>query len=205
MSIVLHVSILSGQTAAIAVDPDCEIEELRQRAQEALNIGLCKIIHSSGAVLQGTVRTAGLCDGEAISALARPAELFASCRAFALLQGDGSVLTWGAPEFGGDSSAVRSQLKTVEQIASSLGAFCAVRGDGSVDEDEDEDEDEVTWGHTACGGDSSGVAASLRDVRQVKGSLGALAALRTDGSVVSWGNKVLERVGYMLTSQCICM
>ena len=26
---------------------------------------------------------------------------------------------------------------------------------------------------------------------QVKGSLGALAALRTDGSVVSWGNKDL--------------
>ena len=39
MSIVLHVSILSGQTAAIAVDPDCEIEDqLEGRLEGVLRV-----------------------------------------------------------------------------------------------------------------------------------------------------------------------
>ena len=32
-------------------------------------------------------------------------------RAFAALRSDGSVVTWGDPEFGGDSSAVEQQLR----------------------------------------------------------------------------------------------
>ncbi|CAE7947991.1 unnamed protein product, partial [Symbiodinium sp. KB8] len=54
---------------------------------------------------------------------------------------------------GGDSSAVQSQLKNVQQIQAALFAFAAILGDGSV----------VTWGHPAYGGDSSSVRDQLEN------------------------------------------
>ena len=49
---------------------------------------------------------------------------------------DGSVVAWGSAFHGGDSSAVQDQLKNVQQIQASAGAFAAILDDGSV----------VTWG-----------------------------------------------------------
>ena len=58
--------------------------------------------------------------------------------AFAALKSDGSVVTWGGVSYGGDSSAVSSQINSgVEKIYSNWGAFAALKFDGSV----------VTWGH----------------------------------------------------------
>jgi hypothetical protein len=58
--------------------------------------------------------------------------------AFAALKADGYVVTWGAPSFGGDSSAVATQLSSgVSQIFSSSAAFAALKANGSV----------VTWGY----------------------------------------------------------
>eukprot|EP00435_Cladocopium_sp_Y103_P017862 s3160_g4.t1 len=55
--------------------------------------------------------------------------------AFAAILADGTVVTWGEPSFGGDSSAVQDQLQNVQQEG------------GSV----------VTWGRPDYGGDSSRV------------------------------------------------
>ena len=41
------------------------------------------------------------------------------CAAFAAILGDGSVVTWGDAECGGDSRAVQGQLKNVQQIQAS--------------------------------------------------------------------------------------
>eukprot|EP00439_Symbiodinium_sp_Y106_P080751 s27_g19.t1 len=46
-------------------------------------------------------------------------------------------VAWGDADFGGDCSAVRDQLKNVQQIQASGGGFAAVLADGNV----------VTWGH----------------------------------------------------------
>ena len=46
-------------------------------------------------------------------------------------------MAWGDADFGGDCSAVRDQLKNVQQIQASGGGFAAVLADGNV----------VTWGH----------------------------------------------------------
>ena len=46
----------------------------------------------------------------------------------------------------------------------------------------------MTWGHAACGGDSSAVQDQLRGVQQVHASEGAFAAILADGSVVTWGD-----------------
>ena len=52
-------------------------------------------------------------------------------RTFAAVLGDGSVVTWGGADFGGDDSrAVRHQLKNVQQIQASGGAFAAILATG---------------------------------------------------------------------------
>jgi capsule polysaccharide export protein KpsC/LpsZ len=81
-------------------------------------------------------------------------QIQASIGAFAAILADGSVVTWGHPAYGGDSSAVRDQLRSVQQIQASIGAFAAILADGSV----------VTWGHPVYGGDSSAVRNYLLDL-----------------------------------------
>ena len=65
---------------------------------------------------------------------------------------------------GGDSSAVRDQLKGVQQIQATIWAFAAILADGSV----------VTWGDALCGGDSSAVRDQLKGVQQIQATGGPL-------------------------------
>jgi alpha-tubulin suppressor-like RCC1 family protein len=64
--------------------------------------------------------------------------VFSTLFSFAALKKDGSVVTWGRADQGGDSSNVASQLRSgVTQITSAYyGAFAALKSDGSV----------VSWG-----------------------------------------------------------
>ena len=80
-----------------------------------------------------------------------------SAQAFAAILFDGSVVTWGHANTGGDSSTVQDQLRDVQQIQASSGAFAAILGDGSV----------VTWGDAHSGGDSGAVQDQLRDAQQI--------------------------------------
>ncbi|MFM2668487.1 Ig-like domain-containing protein [Vibrio mediterranei] len=101
--------------------------------------------------------------------------------AFAAIKADGSVVTWGEANFGGDSSAVQSQLTNVQSIStvSTIGrAFAAIKADGSV----------VTWGEASRGGDSSAVQSQLTNVQTIAATSNAFAAIKADGSVVTWGN-----------------
>jgi murein DD-endopeptidase MepM/ murein hydrolase activator NlpD len=97
--------------------------------------------------------------------------------AFAALRADGSVITWGDPAFGGDSSAAANELRSgVVQIFSSGQGFAALKSDGSV----------VDWvgyepDKTAAGQLRSGV-------RQIFSAVNAFAALKNNGSVVTWGD-----------------
>jgi hypothetical protein len=63
----------------------------------------------------------------------------------------GRRISWGASAFGGDSSKVQHQLKNVQQVQATQGAFAAIVADGSV----------VTWGDPDAGGDSSEVQDQL--------------------------------------------
>jgi alpha-tubulin suppressor-like RCC1 family protein len=97
--------------------------------------------------------------------------------AFAVLTVNGSVVTWGDPSYGGDSSSVADQLSSgIIQIFSINNSFAALKSDGSV----------VTWGSSA--GDSSSVSGKLSSgVTQIFSNNVAFAALKADGSVVTWG------------------
>ena len=82
----------------------------------------------------------------------------ASFGAFAAILEDGSVLTWGNPDGGSDSSFVRDQLRGVQQIQTAGGAFAAILEDGSV----------VTWGNPHDGGDCSDVKDQLHNVLHIQ-------------------------------------
>ena len=71
-------------------------------------------------------------------------QIQASSRAFAAILGDGFVVTWGDPRYGGKSNAAELLLEDVQQIQASSGAFAALLGDGSV----------VTWAGSTHGEDS---------------------------------------------------
>ena len=92
-------------------------------------------------------------------------QIQATVMAFAAILGDGSVVTWGDADHGGDSSAVQHQLRNVQQIQATFLAFAAILGDGSV----------VTWGFAAYGGDSSAVQLHLQNVQQIQAGCEAFA------------------------------
>ena len=106
-------------------------------------------------------------------------QLEATSFAFAALRGDGGVVTWGDPQCGGDSTAVREMLNAqVRQLHATSHAFAAIKDDGTV----------VTWGSAANGGDSTTIQPILKDVQEIQSTHCAFAALQTDGHVIAWGD-----------------
>ncbi|CAE8692087.1 unnamed protein product, partial [Polarella glacialis] len=95
--------------------------------------------------------------------------------AFAAIKADGSVVTWGETDSGGDSSAVARLLtEGVVHVCGNAHSVAAIKADGSV----------VTWGEAEFGSDSSLFAPLLMEgVVQVCGSARAFAAIKADGSV----------------------
>ncbi|OLQ01467.1 putative E3 ubiquitin-protein ligase HERC2 [Symbiodinium microadriaticum] len=187
MSISVAVHLLSGKRAFVEVEADELVESLKHRAQSALVAGRGRLLHSSGEVLDGTktITEAKLKSGDMLSLHVSQVQLTATRQggmfpglAFAALLGDRSVVAWGAPDFGGDCSAVQGQLKNVQQIQASGRASAAILANGSV----------VTWGSADFGGDSRAVQEQLRDVQQIQACFGAFAAILGDGSVVTWGH-----------------
>jgi hypothetical protein len=89
----------------------------------------------------------------------------------------GGVVAWGNSIYGGDSSLVASGLLSgVVAVYSTLGAFAALKTDGSI----------VVWGSAVWyGGTDPGITGG---VVAVYSNYYAFAALKTDGSVVAWGD-----------------
>ncbi|CAE7935471.1 unnamed protein product [Symbiodinium sp. KB8] len=182
MAIAVNVRLLSGKTVALQTEPGEEVRTLELRAQTALGVGqgTGRLVDSSGNILdvKPPVKRTKLENGDSLTlCILYQVQIAASAWAFAAIRGDGSVVTWGSSDAGGDSSAVNGELNNVQHIQASAGAFAAVRADGSV----------VTWGDAGRGGDSSLVQDQLKSVQQIQASCHAFAAILGDGSVVTWG------------------
>ena len=158
MSISVDVHLLSGKTETLEVDVDDSVESLRRRAQSALKAGNGRLLNSSGEVLDGasTIEEARLQNGDVLTLHMKQVALVAAkgggASAFAVMLGDGSVVSWGSADCGGDSRAVQHQLRDVQQIQASDSAFAAILGDGSV----------VTWGDADWWRQLSGTASAAR-------------------------------------------
>ncbi|CAK8997331.1 unnamed protein product [Durusdinium trenchii] len=85
--------------------------------------------------------------------------LCASVSAFAALRADGTVITWGHPDYGGTGPAASGlpSVSPVRRLWATSAAFAALRDDGRV----------ITWGSAAAGGDSRGVEEPLGDGRRL--------------------------------------
>ena len=136
MSITLHVGLLSGRTVQIETGLDVEVGVFNRRAQRALSVGKGRLAHSSGSVLD-EAKTIGDCElrnDDVLNLQIQPITICATRAfqgaAFAVVLGDGSVVTWGIADSGGNGSAVQDQLKNVQQFS----CFCShpcrwIRGD----------------------------------------------------------------------------
>ena len=180
----IYVALPNGHAKLLALLPSATVQDVKKMAKQALGKKFLRLITANGRVLdkfEQTIEEAEIEDGEYLTALVQQPLLAATHNAFALwCHGDSSVVTWGDEFFGGDSSAVRDQLKGVQQIHASQRAFAAILEDGHV----------VTWGHPRYGGNSfSKVRDQLKGVQQIQATHDAFAAILADGSVVTWGDR----------------
>jgi hypothetical protein len=178
----INVALPSGRTKTLSLPESSEVGDLQVLAQKSFLQGFLRLVTANGQMLldpMQSLQAAGIHEGDNLTALALHTRIAATRRAFALWRSGGvSIITWGNRSHAGDSSAVRDQLRGVQQVHASKKAFAAILAEGSV----------VTWGHAAFGGDSSAVQDQLKGVQQVHASEGAFAAILADGSVVTWGD-----------------
>ena len=131
MSISVEVRLLSGKTAAVKASLDEQVASLGLRAQTALGVGKGRLVASSGRFLDASavIKHSKLRDGDSVILHINQVQVKSSLGAFAAILGDGSVVTWGVPDYGGDCSAVQDQLKNVQTIQATDRAFAAILGD----------------------------------------------------------------------------
>ena len=175
------VALLSGRSVSLSLPESSNVGDLKALAQKSLGRRFLRLATSDGRFLTDLTEAlpAGLQDGDQLTAITGQARLEANACAFALwCSGGQGVVTWGNPRYGGDSSAVQNQLRSVQQVQATKQAFAAILEDGSV----------VTWGDPDRGGDSSEVQDKLKSVRQVQATHWAFAAILEDGSIVTWSD-----------------
>eukprot|EP00929_Paragymnodinium_shiwhaense_P121954 TRINITY_DN9440_c0_g1_i4.p1 TRINITY_DN9440_c0_g1~~TRINITY_DN9440_c0_g1_i4.p1 ORF type:complete len:294 (-),score=71.85 TRINITY_DN9440_c0_g1_i4:358-1239(-) len=163
-----------------------KVKTLKARVEECLGGLECKLVADGGAELleDSTIEGAGLQDEDCVGAFIvddKP-QISSTAGAYAALKPDGSVVTWGDEERGGDSSSVKDFLASgVIRVSATSGAFAALRKDGSV----------TAWGAKALGGDAEAVRNELlQGVQQIVATHYAFAALKLGGRVVCWGDRI---------------
>ncbi|MEY2645917.1 MAG: hypothetical protein RLZZ611_2566, partial [Cyanobacteriota bacterium] len=104
-------------------------------------------------------------------------DIVATSRAFAEIDYNGQIISWGDSNFGGASGAnsLAPKESGYKQIYANSGAFVAVRQDGSL----------TAWGSSNNGGTGAPTGTGYT---QVFSTLNAFAALKADGSISVWGN-----------------
>ena len=113
--------------------------------------------------------------------LADVSQIYSNLSAFAALKRDGTVVTWGDGECGGDSTNTAEPLLNVKQLyaAEDSCGFAALTHDNKL----------IPWG---MGYEfmpwTQGMRPVLYDVRDFVVTHGFYAAIKQDGSVVSWSS-----------------
>ena len=175
------VSLPSGRSESLSIPLSFKVGDLRVPVQKSLQQGFLTLVTAGGYALTDPTESVqgAIEEGDNLTAIAREAKAAATDRAFALwCSGGDRIITWGHPHYGGDSSEIQAQLRSVQHVQASGSAFAAIL----------EDETIVTWGNAHSGGDSSEVQNQLRSVQQIQAARGAFAAIIADGSVVTWGD-----------------
>ena len=178
----INIAMASGRTENFSLLPSSKVGDLRILAQKLFGQGFLRLITEEGRALTDpseSLESAGIQDGDHITALVLQVKIAATAGAFALWRSGGdTVLTWGSAHHGCDSSTVQEQFKGVQQVEATGCAFAADLEGGSV----------VTWGVQEYRGDSSAVQDQLKNAKRFHTTGRAFAASLEDGSVVTWGD-----------------
>ena len=123
------ITLLNGNPELLTLPPSSTVQDVRIQAQRAFGKKYLKLVTAKNRVLvnfEQTLEEAEIEDGECLTALVLQPQLAATLAtvvggAFALwCHGDSVIVTWGGAGFGGHSSAVRDQLKGVQQIQATV-------------------------------------------------------------------------------------
>ena len=175
----VNVALPSGHATCLSLPESSKVGDLKVLAQNYFQQRCLRLVTATGRILTDAEPLEAALEGGDVTAIVARAQLAANQSAFARwCPGENGVLTWGHPSRGGDSSAVQSQLRSVQQLQATRQAFAAILEDGSV----------VTWGDPDSGGDSSAVQDQLKSVQQIQVTNKACAAILQDGSCVTWGS-----------------
>ena len=118
----IEVAPLSGRSLQVPAADSMErpVKYLKLQAQGSLHTGVGILRDSSGQILDDSeiLGEAGVQPGDTLTLQVRQTMVASRFlgSAFAAIIGDGSVVTWGDPQNGGDSSKVQDQLRHVKAI-----------------------------------------------------------------------------------------
>ena len=127
----LHVDVAlpSGKGTSLAILQSSKVGDLRILAQKSLEKTSLWLVTAEGRDLDPleSLQSAGLRDGDRLTAVVQMPKVAATNTAFALwFSGADGIATWGSSRSGGDSSEVQGQLRHVKQVrATRYGAFAA--------------------------------------------------------------------------------
>ncbi|VVM23711.1 lipoprotein, putative [uncultured Gammaproteobacteria bacterium] len=99
---------------------------------------------------------------------------FPNLYAFAIIQADRSIVSWGDSRFGGIGTAPTDSGYT--QIYSNFSAFAALKTDGSI----------TAWGASDRGGTGAPIDSGYTKIYST--GWGGFAAIKADGSITAWGH-----------------
>eukprot|EP00435_Cladocopium_sp_Y103_P025512 s1076_g6.t1 len=190
----LNVSLPSGQCAALSLPLGATVLDLKTAAEQSLEQAFLRLAAPDGRFLDPTesLRASGLQSGDHVTAVAQQVKVSATDGAMVLWSvGGDQVIASGDARRGGCTAAVQDQLRSVQKIQATAGAFAAMLATGSV----------VTWGSPDEGGDSTEVKDQLLNVQQIHATRSAFAAILADGRVVTWGCPGSGGVGTALKSR----
>ena len=128
----ISVALPSGHVELLSLLPSSTVQEARTEAEGAFGKKFLRLITAKNLILadpEKTLEEAEIEDGECLTALVLQPQLAATNSAFALwCDGDSTIITWGTPGSGGDSSTVQDQLKGVQQIQATKSGLCCDSG-----------------------------------------------------------------------------
>jgi len=130
----VSVVLMDGSTVLdnVPLQPGDTVQSLRVQVARALEYQKFKLLSSGGLVLVDTmtIESIGIVDGEQVTVVkvAMLGIFSVALGAFAAVKGDGSVVTWGDANYGGNCDAVQEQLVAdVQHVYSTDSAFAAVK------------------------------------------------------------------------------
>ena len=119
------VVLTSGRGANLSLPESSNIGDLKALAKDCFERPFLRLVMAKARILTNAmvpVLAIGLQDGDQLTAVAGQVELAATEAAFVVL--NSKLVTWGDRRYGGDSSAVQHQLRSVQCAAGSGYAEC---------------------------------------------------------------------------------